>query len=94
MGCVLPDHDELLGIFVGQGPQQNGVDDAENRAVRANPERQRQHRNGSESRIFGQHPQAVTYILSKISNHVAPCLCAHRYRVLWNGPLHAFQFAT
>ena len=94
MRRVLPDHDELFGIFIGQRPKQNGINDAEDGAVRADAERQRQYRNRGESRIFRQHPEAVTHILSKISNHVAPSLCAHRYRVFWNGPLHALQFAV
>ena len=94
MGCVLPDRHELLGIFVRQRAQQNGVNDAEDRAVRANAECESENRNRGEGRIFRQHPQAVTHILSKVSDHVAPSLCAHRHRVLWNAALHAFKFAA
>ena len=40
---------ELLGMRVGQGPQENGVDDAEDRAVGADPEGESEHGDKTEA---------------------------------------------
>jgi len=47
-GLVQPH--QLAGAAIRQRPQQDGVDDAEDRAVGADPDGQRNHRNGRESR--------------------------------------------
>ena len=46
----LPQRHELCGIFKWQRLEQHGIDHGENRRVRANSQRQRQHRNRRESR--------------------------------------------
>jgi hypothetical protein len=33
----MPEHDELVGLFVRERPQQDGFDDSEQRRVRADP---------------------------------------------------------
>ena len=43
--------DEPVGLMVGQWPQQHRVDDAEDRGVGADTERQRQHRDRREGGI-------------------------------------------
>ena len=49
-----PDHDELLGIGIGELTQQQRVDDAEDRCVRADTKRQRDHRDQRKSRRFAK----------------------------------------
>src|SRR5438046_2115009 len=54
----------------GQRPQQNGIHQAEDRGICANPERQRRDGDGSEAWTLAQHPQCVAEILHKILNEV------------------------
>jgi hypothetical protein len=54
-----PHHHEPIGIREWQRAQKHRVDDAEDRGVRTNPERERQDRNDGEGRCFDQHPEGV-----------------------------------
>ena len=50
-GCGLPDRDELLGVWVCERLEQDAVDDAEHRGVRADADCQRQdHHSGERGR--------------------------------------------
>src|SRR5262249_15404240 len=60
---VLPDFDESLRLPERQRAQQHRIYDAEDRAVGADAERQRNYRNQSEARIFRQHPRSVPQVL-------------------------------
>jgi hypothetical protein len=62
-----PDHDDAVGLVVGQRRQQRSVDDAENRGVRADAQSQRQYRDRREARILPQEPQAKNQIAPAIS---------------------------
>jgi hypothetical protein len=94
MRRVLPDHDQLIRVSVGQRPKKDRVNDTEDGAVRADPERQRQHRNRGECGVLGQHAQAVFHVLSEVSDHIAFPLCAHRRGVLRDAAFDAFQLAA
>jgi len=58
-------HDQLLRVLHRQRAQQQRVHHAKNRRVRANAERQRQHRHDGKRRAFRQHPQAEPDILKE-----------------------------
>ena len=64
----LADPHELAGPVVGQRLQQDAVDGGEDRRVRANPEREREHGGDGETRIGGQRAESVT----DIPEHVSP----------------------
>src|ERR1700735_810271 len=55
-----------------QLPQQDGIEHAENRRVRANTQRQGKHRNRSKSRILDQHPDSVANVLQQCSHFPLP----------------------
>ena len=57
------DADQLIGLGVRQRRQQNSIDQAENRGIRADAQRQRQHRNYGKARRSSQGASAVTQIL-------------------------------
>src|SRR5262249_4109340 len=59
------EHYELMGIFHGQRTEQEGVYDAEDRAVHADAKRKRKHRNASESGALRQSAQSVTKVLKQ-----------------------------
>src|SRR6516225_3372617 len=61
----LPESDQTPGVLVGERFEKNGVSYAEHRCVGADPERESQHRDGSEAGVLGQHTQAITQILEK-----------------------------
>src|SRR4029077_13359974 len=52
-GRFVQDHDPVR-VRIRKRPQENRVDDAEDRSVRTDPERKRQDRNGCESRRFAE----------------------------------------
>ncbi len=60
-----PHEHEARGIAVGQRPQQDAVDDAEDRRAGADAEGDRQNRDDSESRVFLERAQCVIEILQK-----------------------------
>ncbi len=57
------DEDELLGLLDRQHAQQNGIDEAEDGCVRADAQRERQDRDGGESRRGAQRAHGVAQIL-------------------------------
>src|SRR3954467_12637229 len=61
----LPHEDDAIGIGIGQGPEQDAIDDAEDRRRRANPEAQRRDDDEKESRRAGQGPPHVAEVTSK-----------------------------
>ena len=56
-GRFVQDHDPV-GIRIRQRPEQNGVDDAEDGGVRADPERKRQDCNRGKRRIVDEQSQS------------------------------------
>ncbi len=60
---VLHEVDNAPRLFERKRLQQHGIDDAENRRICSNPERQRKNRDSRESRILPQHPQSKSQVL-------------------------------
>src|SRR5215813_6478718 len=60
---ALPHLREPIGFRILKRAKQNGVDDAENRRVRADAERQRDDRYSRESGFLHQHSRAVAQVL-------------------------------
>src|SRR5512142_2145887 len=58
-----------LRLRVRKRPQQDAVDEAEYRGIRADAERQSQHGNSAEARILANEPQGVTKILRNGPHH-------------------------
>ncbi len=55
--------DQLIGLFDREHPEQDGIHQAEDRRVRPDPKRQRQHRYYREARTFQQLTKSVAQIL-------------------------------
>src|SRR5215472_14450177 len=62
--------------------QQHGVDDAENRAVGADPQSQREYGDERESRAFAQQPQRVAKVASKVEDAAYPARLTSAFPVL------------
>src|SRR5262245_36108049 len=58
--------DEPFRVGIGQRSQYQSIDDAEDRRVRPDPERQRERRDKSEAWIFQQHSQTETQVLKHV----------------------------
>jgi hypothetical protein len=58
----LPDDDEARRILIGKLIEEDGLDDAEDRRVRADAEDQRQDRDGGERRLPEERPNRVAKI--------------------------------
>ena len=52
MRGIFPDHHQLFGVFEGERPQQDSVDDAEDRAVRADAESESDDSDDREPGVF------------------------------------------
>jgi hypothetical protein len=61
----LPQYDDAVRIAEGQPLEQHRVDDGEDRRVRAEAERQREHRNGGEAGRADAHPNRVANVLQQ-----------------------------
>src|SRR6185295_8608719 len=61
-----PDRDEPSGILVGQRPQQHAVDDAEDRAGRADAECEGDHGRGRDAGVASQHTRGVAEIAEEV----------------------------
>ena len=59
---VLPDHDEAIGLRIGQRTQQHAVDDREDGRVGADAERERRDRDDGESRLAAKGPEGELQI--------------------------------
>lgn len=70
MRLVIPNHYKRVGILVGQRPQQNGIDHAEDGAVCADAEGERDNDDDRKGRTAREHAQAVTQILNQIAEQV------------------------
>ncbi len=57
---------------IRQRPQNHRIQHAENRRIRANPQRQSKNRHSRKSRILPQHPQPITNVLPQILNPIHP----------------------
>ena len=66
MGLLVPHHHELVRVLERQRAQQDGIDHAEDRGVRSDPERERGDRHNREAGVLGQRPQTVADILQKL----------------------------
>src|SRR5436309_5196992 len=58
------ERDKLFRAFDWQHLEQDGINEAEDRRVRPNAQRQRKHCHGREAGIFQQHAQAKTQVLN------------------------------
>ena len=79
VGAVEEDAHEAVGIRIGKRPQQHAVDDAEDRAIGADAERQRQHHHYCEAGILAQHAPRVAQVAPEIfddigASHIAAFL--------------------
>ena len=68
MSCLLSRvmaayHNQSIRLLIGQGTKENGIDDAEDGRVRANPESQRQGRHSGEAGILAKHSNGVMKIV-------------------------------
>jgi hypothetical protein len=75
-GVVHPDHRELVRRGIGQRPQQHTARDAENRAVRADAQREREDRRDREGRTTAQHASRIADVAKKgfeVEAHLSSC---------------------
>ena len=68
--AALADRDEPIGIRVRQRAEQHGVEDAEDRGVRADAERQRHERDGREAGRTPKQPRGVADVSRQIDDQV------------------------
>ena len=59
------DIDDAAGILVRKRLEQHGVDDAENRSICSNTQRERKHGDNGEAGIYSQHPDCEFKVLPK-----------------------------
>ena len=59
----LVDRHQPVGVGIRERPQQDAVHHAENGRIRADTQRQRQHRDGGEAGVFPQCPESVAQVL-------------------------------
>ena len=57
------EHDQLLRLRDGQGSEQHRIDDAEERRVGADAEREREQGDEREAFVLEQHPRPVAQVL-------------------------------
>ena len=62
---ISPNHDELIGIRKRQRPEQHGIDDTKDGAVRSDAEGKREDGDDGEAGCLEQHPEGVF----KVSDH-------------------------
>jgi len=60
----LPNADEAVWLRIGQGAEENGVNDGENRGIRANAESEGEYRDGREAGAALQHAEREATIAS------------------------------
>ena len=70
-GFLDVDGDELLGVRIGERPQQRRVDDAEERGGHADAERERQPGQDGEGRLMAQLAQRVLHVLKDRLHHAS-----------------------
>jgi hypothetical protein len=75
----MSDPNELLRIAVRQGIEDQRIHDAEDRRVRPDPQRQREHGDEGEAGVSPHHPQPIPSILKECldksdSTHIAMSL--------------------
>src|SRR5438034_6609321 len=80
--AMVQNRDDAFRLAVSEGLEQHAANDAENRSVRPNAERQRQHRDRGEARASGQHPQTVTSVLNDGPHHSSLLVSEKRFVIL------------
>src|SRR5262249_21603623 len=70
-GLDLPDANQLVGVRKRERLEEHAIHDAENRAVRADAERERQNGDRGERRIFRQRPQRETDVAAQFTDSFA-----------------------
>ena len=63
--AVLPDDHEPIGVLERQAIDEHGLDDREDRGVRADAERERQHGDGGEARRAQPESNRVAKVLKE-----------------------------
>ncbi|HKX28354.1 MAG TPA: hypothetical protein VJ302_11700 [Blastocatellia bacterium] len=74
----LPDHHQSIRLAIRQRLQDGGIDDAEDRGSRANPERESQDGNQREPRCLHQPARAVAQVLPHLFQQTDPALVTAR----------------
>src|ERR1035438_2572478 len=75
---------DTVGLGIGKRPQQHAVDDAEDGAIRADGERQREHNHHGEAGVLAQRAQRVSQVAPKVfdvigASHIAAFLLNLRH---------------
>ena len=76
IGFALVQHHKLLGMRIGNGMEQHGVDHREERSVRANSQGEREDRDGGEPGALAQRANREAQILQKFVESAAAPLIA------------------
>jgi hypothetical protein len=63
------DHDRVVRVANRDRPQEQRIEDAEDRGIDANPDRQRKDGNGDDAGVFGERPEAVAKVLGERVDH-------------------------
>jgi hypothetical protein len=74
----VPDEHEPFGLGIRQRLEQQLVEEAENGGVRADAERERQHRDEREDRVLAEAPERVTDVLHECLDGCQPVKVARR----------------
>ena len=83
---ALAEHDEVSRVADGKRPEEHGVRQGEDRRVRADAERERQHRDRGKERIPAQGAKPITQVASQIVEPRQTALIAHRLHRLRHTP--------
>ena len=70
VGTAIADHHEPLGERVGKRPKEDGVQDAENRRVGADAERQGDQRDRRERRRAPQQPRGISHVAAEVDEEI------------------------
>jgi hypothetical protein len=66
--ALRPHHHQPIGVAIRQRREERRMDDAEDRRRRRDPERQGQDRDGGETRVLQQQPQAEAHVAQQVSH--------------------------
>ena len=77
---AFPEAHEPIRFGERQRPQHHGVDDGEDRGVRAHAERERDRSDGGESRASAERARAVPHVLPERFGPASPCRSAEHRR--------------
>src|SRR5579862_1180280 len=73
-----------FGIAIGKRLEQHRADHSEHRRIRPNPQRQSQHRGGSEAWILAQRPQGEAQVVKKTTHMPFDVMSRKKWRRLFH----------